>query len=216
MFPFALFLFLQSPIVNFNLENMTGDEDERQNMNAEEGEEGFQWLLGTLQNFRPYADYSTERFNDLISSVLNPSISLYTPTDEEILMHKINEEEQKVRHEIISIIRSGNTDSLNANTLGGTYIFEHPVCIRFEDNYNLNQRNWMWHGHIVLYEQGLGYRPQYFHDWYDEELPRRRRNKGRKNLNEEGRGGGNVGLRGVTRGSSSTNGRIITRNMRVR
>lgn len=110
---------------------------------------------------------SSEPINDLITTILSPSLSLSSSIDERCRMITVAKEETKVRKEIVSIIISGNIESLRANSGQGVMIAGHNVCIGVEESGN-NERMWEWHGHIVHYEDELEFSPEYFYGSYNE------------------------------------------------
>ncbi|XXG78963.1 hypothetical protein AAC387_Pa09g0130 [Persea americana] len=66
--------------------------------------------------------------NDLISSILSPSISLSSSIDERSRMINVVKEEVKVKKEIIRIIAFNNSDSLRANFGQAVMVANHDVC----------------------------------------------------------------------------------------
>ena len=76
---------------------------------------------------------SSQTVNDLISSILSPSIYLSSLIDERSLMIGSAKEAAKVKKEIIHIIVSGNSDSLWANSGKAVMATGHNVCIGLQE-----------------------------------------------------------------------------------
>ena len=124
-------------------------------------------LLNRILNDPNLNTNSSQPINDLIGSILSPSLSLSSSIDERCRLIIVAREEEKVRKEIASVIVSGNTESLQANSGQGVMVAGHNVCIGVQGSGN-NERIWEWHGHIVLYEDELEFSPEYFYGSYNE------------------------------------------------
>ncbi|XXG78974.1 hypothetical protein AAC387_Pa09g0140 [Persea americana] len=107
--------------------------------------------------------------NDLISSILSPSISLSSSINERSRMINVVKEEAKVKKEIARIIAFGNSDSLQANSSQAVMVVGHNVYIGVEET-RYDERVWEWHGHIVLYEDELEFMPEYIYGSHNERL----------------------------------------------
>ncbi|XXG78971.1 hypothetical protein AAC387_Pa09g0137 [Persea americana] len=127
-------------------------------------------LLERIQLNDPnLSDNFSQLVNDLICSILSPSIPLSSSIDERAQMINVAKEEAKVKEEIIRIIVSGNSDSLPANSGQSIMTAGHNVCIGVQET-GYDEKVWEWHSHIVLYEDELEFMPEYFYGSFNERL----------------------------------------------
>ena len=161
---FSFFQNLQNPLYNIQL---------RENKNSNGRNNLFEHdsrLLGRTElNDLDLNTNSSEPINDPISCILNPSLSLSSSIDERCRMTSIAKEVNKVEEQIARTIVSGNIKSLQANSVEVVMVAGHEVCIEVQES-GQDEQVWEWHGHIVLYEDEVEFRPEYFCGSYKERL----------------------------------------------
>ncbi|XXG79000.1 hypothetical protein AAC387_Pa09g0165 [Persea americana] len=100
---------------------------------------------------------------------LAPSIPLSSSIGEQARMINVAKEEAKVNKEIIHIIVSGNSDSLRANSGQAIMLAGHNVCVGVQET-RYDEQVWEWHSHIVIYEDELEFKLEYFFGSHNERL----------------------------------------------
>ncbi|KAK9741924.1 hypothetical protein RND81_03G137900 [Saponaria officinalis] len=86
---------------------------------------------------------------------------------------RLSKEESRLEKEIIKIIHTGNTQTLNPNSGQAVAIGDHYVCVGFHEEDGSGYRVWEWHGHIMLFDDDLGYTPEYVYGNYFERVKKR-------------------------------------------
>lgn len=129
---------------------------------------------------------------------------------------QLAKEESKLEKDIIRVILSGNTQSLNPNSGQAVTIGEHHICVGFHEETGSDYRVWEWHGHIMLFDEENGYTPEYIYGNYFERVPvKSRANKDdeKKEEEKEEEVVTNLGLRELIDGGDSNGARILHRNL---
>eukprot|EP00245_Coleochaete_scutata_P006756 TRINITY_DN21534_c0_g1_i1.p1 TRINITY_DN21534_c0_g1~~TRINITY_DN21534_c0_g1_i1.p1 ORF type:complete len:353 (-),score=46.85 TRINITY_DN21534_c0_g1_i1:362-1384(-) len=84
---------------------------------------------------------------------------------------RLEEEEAELEDSIMEIIHSGQWDLLRPNTGQSVSLGDHHICVGYqEDPSSPGYRAWEWHGHIMVYEEGEGYTPEYVYGNYFEPM----------------------------------------------
>ncbi|XXG78999.1 hypothetical protein AAC387_Pa09g0164 [Persea americana] len=160
----SFFQNLQNPLYNIQLRE-NKNSNSRNNLFEQESH-----LLGRIElNDLDLNTDSSEPINDPISCILSSSLSLSSSIDERCRMITIEKEVKKVEEEIARTIVSGNVESLQANSGQVVVVAGHDVCVEAQES-GKDERVWEWHGHIVLYEVEVEFRPEYFCGSYKERL----------------------------------------------
>lgn len=127
---------------------------------------------------------------------------------------QLSKEESKLEKEIIRLILSGKTESLNPNSGQAVTIGEHHICVGFHEEKGSDYRIWEWHGHIMLFDEENGYTPEYIYGNYFERLLAKTGDRAAEMADKE-EAVGNLGLRELIDGGDSSRGRILHRNLNV-
>ncbi|KAL9247760.1 hypothetical protein vseg_021156 [Gypsophila vaccaria] len=82
----------------------------------------------------------------------------------------LSKEESLLEKQIIKIITTGDTQTLNPNSGQAVSIGDHYVCVGFHEEDGSGYRVWEWHGHVMLFDDDLGYSPEYVYGNYFERV----------------------------------------------
>ncbi|XP_077215512.1 uncharacterized protein LOC143850087 [Tasmannia lanceolata] len=94
----------------------------------------------------------------------------YNSNNNTTYRQRLTNEEWRLESEIIRIIDSGKTESLNPNSPQGVTIGGHHMYIAFYDERASDYRVWQWHGHIILSNDQNEYRREYIYGHYYERM----------------------------------------------
>uniref|UniRef100_A0A2P2Q656 Uncharacterized protein n=1 Tax=Rhizophora mucronata TaxID=61149 RepID=A0A2P2Q656_RHIMU len=179
--------------------------------------------MGRLQIHSPSSSQNDPLFSRSLEDLLLDAANNFSEESDDdnpnINKSRLSREESKVEREIIRIILSGKTDSLNPNSGQAVTICEHHVCIGFHEEKEHDYRVWEWHGHIMLFDEENGYSPEYIYGNYFERLPGKVNYGGgiteaEENEEEETKEVLNMGLRGlIDGGNSKGSASILHRNI---
>ncbi|RWR83351.1 FK506-binding protein 5-like protein [Cinnamomum micranthum f. kanehirae] len=77
-------------------------------------------------------------------------------------------EEAEVEREIVHMILASDTTSLWPNFNQTVMIREHNINIEWHDERGSDYRVWVWHGHLMAYDEVNGYSLEYIYGYYFE------------------------------------------------
>ena len=119
--------------------------------------------------------------NDLLSTVLTPSLPLISPSPhgpdeiysspngpDDSALGYVAKEEAKVEAVIVRIIQSGDIDLLRPNSGKPVTIGGHNICVGFRDEMGSEYRVWEWHGHVLTRDEDNRYSLEYIFGNYFE------------------------------------------------
>lgn len=84
---------------------------------------------------------------------------------------KVVEEETTLEDMIVGLILNGQWEVLEPNS-GKSIVLGNgkSVSVSYQEEQGSGYRTWEWHGHVVVYEDGEGYVPEYVYGNYFEPL----------------------------------------------
>ncbi|OVA18288.1 hypothetical protein BVC80_1835g724 [Macleaya cordata] len=120
-------------------------------------------------------------------------------------------EELKLEREIIRIIQTGKSETLQPNSRQSVVINEHHICVSCHDDTDPDYRVWEWHGHIMFYDPEDGFSPEYVYgNYFEKTLLKELADEVYEEENAEE--GLSLGIRDLINGGSSFGGRILRRD----
>ncbi|KAJ9177722.1 hypothetical protein P3X46_012911 [Hevea brasiliensis] len=182
-----------------------------------------QTLMGRLQIHPPNSTHNPFLSQSLEDLLFDAAYNNSDNSDDDCSDSRtqLSKEESKLEKEIIRLILSGKTDSLNPNSGQAVTIGEHHICVGFHEEKGSDYRVWEWHGHIMLFDEENGYTPEYIYGNYFERLQGKvarsggvsKVDKEEEEEEKEEEKMGNLGLRELIDGGDSGGARILHRNI---
>lgn len=84
---------------------------------------------------------------------------------------KLVQEETSLEDRIVDLILDGQWDLLQPNSGKSVVIGDgKSVSVSYQEEPGSGYRTWEWHGHVMVYEDGEGYMPEYVYGNYFEPL----------------------------------------------
>lgn len=84
---------------------------------------------------------------------------------------KLVQEETTLEDRIVDLIQDGQWDLLQPNSGKSIVIGDgKSVSVSYQEEPGSGYRTWEWHGHVMVYEDGEGYMPEYVYGNYFEPL----------------------------------------------
>jgi hypothetical protein len=84
---------------------------------------------------------------------------------------KLVEEETTLEDKIVNLILDGQWEVLQPNSGKSVVLGDgKSVSVSYQEEPGSGYRTWEWHGHVMVYEDGEGYVPEYVYGNYFEPL----------------------------------------------